>query len=62
MTINWQALEEHFLMVPLFFQFNYFRGKMHFLNFSQKTSVLKSSDIDQLNINKKTYLLKLITS
>jgi hypothetical protein len=28
-------------MVPLVFQFNHFRGKMHFLNFSQKTSVAK---------------------
>jgi hypothetical protein len=23
-TIHWKALEEHFLMVPLVFQFNYF--------------------------------------
>jgi hypothetical protein len=34
MTIHWKALEEHFLMVPLVFQFT------HFLNFSQKNSVL----------------------
>jgi hypothetical protein len=36
MTIHWKALEEHFLMVPFIFQW-----KMHFLNFSQKTSVLE---------------------
>jgi hypothetical protein len=43
MTIHWKACEEHFLMVPLFFRFNHFCGKMHFLNFSQKNlSPLKS--------------------
>jgi hypothetical protein len=26
MTIPWKALEEHFLMVPLLFQFNHLRG------------------------------------
>jgi hypothetical protein len=36
MPIYWKALEDHFLMVPLVFQFNHFRGKMHFLNFSPK--------------------------
>jgi hypothetical protein len=35
MTIHWKAFEEHFLMVPLVFL-----GKIHFLNFSQKISVL----------------------
>jgi hypothetical protein len=40
-TIHWKALEKHFLMVPLVFKFNHFRGKINFLNFSQKTSVLK---------------------
>jgi esterase/lipase superfamily enzyme len=38
MTIHWKALEEHFLMAPLVFRLS---GKMHFLNISQKTSVLK---------------------
>jgi hypothetical protein len=41
MTIHWKALEEHFLVASLVFRFNYFWGKMHFLDFSQKTSVLK---------------------
>jgi hypothetical protein len=41
MAIHWKALEEHFLMVPLVFQF-IFGGKIHFLNFSQKTSVVES--------------------
>jgi hypothetical protein len=43
MTIHWKALEEHFLMVPFVFRFNNFQGKMHFLNFSKKNSVLKYS-------------------
>jgi hypothetical protein len=41
MTIHWKALEKHFLMEPLVFQFNHFLGQgkgegweMHFLNFS----------------------------
>jgi hypothetical protein len=38
-TINPKALEEHFLMVTI--NFFIFGGKIHFLNFSQKTSVLK---------------------
>jgi hypothetical protein len=41
MTTHWKALEEHFLMVPLVFQFNHFR-EMHFWDFSQP-SVLKES-------------------
>jgi hypothetical protein len=43
MTIHWKALEKHFLRVPLVFQFNHFRGKMHVLNFafSKKKIVLK---------------------
>jgi hypothetical protein len=42
MTIHWKALEEHFLMVTLVFQFDSFFGrKCIFLIFSQKTSVLK---------------------
>jgi hypothetical protein len=41
LTIHWKACEQHFLMVPLVFLFPHFRGKMgHFLNFSQKTSIL----------------------
>jgi hypothetical protein len=35
MTI-WKALEEHFLMVPLFFQFSHLWGELHFQNFSPK--------------------------
>jgi hypothetical protein len=35
-----KALEEHFLMVPLVFQF-VFWVKMHFLNSSQKISVFE---------------------
>jgi hypothetical protein len=43
MTIHWKALEEHFLMVLLVFQFNHFWGKMHFLNlFTKKSQSLKS--------------------
>jgi hypothetical protein len=38
-TIHWKALEEDFLMVPLLVVL--FRGKLHFLNFSRKTSVFK---------------------
>jgi hypothetical protein len=34
-TIHWKALEENFLMVPLF-PFNQFWGKMYFLNFLKK--------------------------
>jgi hypothetical protein len=34
MTIDWKALEQHFLMVP-------FVPQMHFLSFSKKNSVLK---------------------
>jgi hypothetical protein len=37
MIIHWKALEVHFLTVPLVLRFNHFGGKMHFLNFSQKT-------------------------
>jgi hypothetical protein len=36
MTIHWQALEEHFLMVP--------QVKMYFLNFSPKKPVLKAGN------------------
>jgi hypothetical protein len=36
-TIHWNALEEHFLVVPLFFRLNHFGGKNAFLNFSHKT-------------------------
>jgi hypothetical protein len=39
MTIHWKGIEQHFLMVPLVFRF-IFRGKLHFLTFSQKTLVL----------------------
>jgi hypothetical protein len=41
MTIHWKALDEHFpsLIQP-------FSGNMHFLNFSQKTSVLKELMLD----------------
>jgi hypothetical protein len=39
-TIHWKALEEHFLMVPLVFRFNHFRGKFEF--FSKKPQYLKS--------------------
>jgi hypothetical protein len=31
MTIHWKALEEHFLMAPLFFWFNHFWRKTNFL-------------------------------
>jgi hypothetical protein len=41
MTIHWKALDEHFMMLTLVFRFNHFWGEMHFLTFSQKTSVLK---------------------
>jgi hypothetical protein len=40
MTIHWKALEQHLLMVNIFFYLPHFGG-MHFPNFSQKTSVLK---------------------
>jgi hypothetical protein len=33
MTIHWKALEEHFLMVPLVFQFNHFWGENAFSDF-----------------------------
>jgi hypothetical protein len=36
MTIHWKALSEQFL-----FNSTIFRGKMYFLNFSEKNSVLK---------------------
>jgi hypothetical protein len=47
MTIHWKAIEEHFLTGPLvfLFNFNHFRGKMHFLNFSPKTSLLNESTL-----------------
>jgi hypothetical protein len=32
MTIHWKA-HEHFLMVPLVFRFNHFRGKYAFTEF-----------------------------
>jgi hypothetical protein len=35
-TIHWKALEEHFLMVPLVFWFNHFRGKKAFSEFFSK--------------------------
>jgi predicted homoserine dehydrogenase-like protein len=41
MTIDWKALEEHFLMGTTgnsFFWFNHFFKGMHFLNSSKKTS------------------------
>jgi hypothetical protein len=41
MTIQWEALEEHFLMVPLVFQFNYFQGNA-FSEFFAKKHHLKS--------------------
>jgi hypothetical protein len=37
MTIHWKTLEAHFLMVPLVFDSTFYGGKMHFLDFSQKT-------------------------
>jgi hypothetical protein len=39
MTIQsaiWKALEEHFMMVPLVFQFS--GGKMHFLNLQKRVN------------------------
>jgi hypothetical protein len=36
-----QTIDEHFLMVPLVFLFNHFRGTIYFPNFSQMTPVLK---------------------
>jgi hypothetical protein len=30
MTIHWKALKEHFLKLPLVFQFNHFQGKNAF--------------------------------
>jgi hypothetical protein len=36
MTIHWIALEEHFLMVPLVWQFNHFRGTNAFSEFFSK--------------------------
>jgi hypothetical protein len=39
MTIQWKALEEHFLMVPLVFHFNHFQGKINVL---KKPQSLKS--------------------
>jgi hypothetical protein len=36
MTIHWKALEEHFLMVPLVFQFNHLRGERGFSEFFSK--------------------------
>jgi hypothetical protein len=42
MTIHWKCLEEHFMMVPLVFRFNHFRGKIHFLTFSRTHLSLKS--------------------
>jgi hypothetical protein len=41
MTIHWRALVVHFLMAPLVF-----RPGVHFLNFSQKLSVLKVKRVD----------------
>jgi hypothetical protein len=38
MTIHWKAHEEHFLLVPLLFQFTHF---LHFQNFLKEISVLK---------------------
>jgi hypothetical protein len=41
-TIHWNALEEHFLMVPLVFRFNHFWGKNAFSEFfSIKNSVIE---------------------
>jgi hypothetical protein len=41
MTIHWKGLEGHFLMVPLVFQFNHFRGKDSFSEFFSQKPVLK---------------------
>jgi hypothetical protein len=42
MTIHWKALEEQFLMLPLFLRFTHFWGKNAFSEFFlKKTSVLK---------------------
>jgi hypothetical protein len=39
--IHWKALEKHFLMVPLVFRINHFRGKLcSFGIFLKQTSVL----------------------
>jgi hypothetical protein len=38
MTVHWKAIEEHFLMAPVVFRFNHFRGRrMHFLDFPQNS-------------------------
>jgi hypothetical protein len=37
MTIHWKALEKHFLMVPLVFQFIHFQGENAFSGFFSKT-------------------------
>jgi hypothetical protein len=59
MTIHWKALEEHFLMVPLSnFLIQPFPGEVHFLDFSQKTSVLEfmsfNSNYRSISIGLKT--------
>jgi hypothetical protein len=41
-TIHWKALEKHFLMVPLIFQFNYWWGRgdgLHFLKYLQSVII-----------------------
>jgi hypothetical protein len=43
MTIHWKVLEEHFLMETSVFRFTHFRGKMHFLNFTQDISDLEKA-------------------
>jgi hypothetical protein len=38
-TINWKALEEHFLMAPLVFRLNHVLGKIAFSEFLKALSV-----------------------
>jgi hypothetical protein len=45
MTIHWKAIADGTIT---FFDSNIFRGKMHFLNFSQKTSVLDLKEISDV--------------
>jgi hypothetical protein len=44
MTIHWKALEEHFHIVPLPFQFNHIR-ETHFLNISLKPQCYVRPDL-----------------
>jgi hypothetical protein len=45
MTIHWEALEEHFLMVPLFFRFIHFWGNNLFSElFARKPQSFRNSE------------------